>query len=43
VSCSSVEAEYKAMAHSACEMMWLKSMLLKLRFSVDGPMLMYVL
>jgi len=41
VSHFSVEAEYKAMVHTACEMMWLKSLLWELGFNVDGPMPTY--
>jgi len=40
VSYPSAEAEYKAMAHTAYEMTWLKSLLWELEFSVDGPMCM---
>ena len=32
VSRSSAEAEYKAMVYTACEMMWLKNLLLELEF-----------
>ena len=31
----------RVMTHITCEMMWLKSLLWELRFSVDGPMPMY--
>jgi len=41
VSCSSIEVEYRAMAHTTCEMMWLKSLLWELKFNVDGLMSMY--
>ena len=32
VSRSSAEAKYRAMAHTACEMMWLKNLMLELEF-----------
>ena len=38
VSRSSVEAEYRVMAHTACEMMWLENLLLELGFRHPGPM-----
>ena len=38
VSCSRVEAEYRAMAHTAWEMMWLNILLGELGFCEDGPM-----
>ena len=38
MSRSSAEAE---LAHTACEMMWLKFLLLELEFIVDGPMFIY--
>ena len=41
MSHSSAEAEYKAMAHTACEMKWLKTLLGGLEFSEDGLMPMY--
>ena len=41
VSRSSAKAEYRAMAHTTCEMMWVKSLLWELRFSVDYPMSIY--
>jgi len=37
----SVEAKYRVMTHKTCEVMWLKSLLWELDFSVDDPMLMY--
>jgi len=40
MSRSNAEAEYRVMAHT-CEMMWLKSLLWELEFSVDDPKLMY--
>ena len=41
MSHSSAEAEYKAMAHTACEMKWLKTLLGGLEFSEDGLMPTY--
>ena len=41
VARSSAEAEYRAMAHSACEMLWVKSILQEMGFSSDKPMKMY--
>ena len=38
VSCSSAEAEYRAMTHTACEMVWLKNLLIDLGFRQPGPM-----
>ena len=38
VSRSSAEAEYKAMAHTACEMVWLKNLLMELGFRQPEPM-----
>ena len=38
---SSTEAKYKAMTHTACEMMWLKNLLLELDFRQSGPMPMF--
>ena len=35
------EAEYKAMTHTACEMIWLKYLLAELDFRQLGPMLMH--
>ena len=37
----SSEVEYRVMTHTACEIMWLKSLLWELGFSVDGLMAMY--
>ena len=36
VSRSSAEAEFRAMAHTACEMMWLKNFMLELEFKQVG-------
>ena len=36
VSRSSAEAEYRAMAHGTCELLWLRSLLFELGFPVDG-------
>ena len=41
MSHSSTEAEYKAMARTACEIMSLKSLLGELGFTKDDPMSMY--
>ena len=41
VSRSSAEAEYRAMADTTTEMLWLRSLLIELGFSPDGPMQMY--
>ena len=38
---SSVEAEYRVMAHTACEIMWLKNLMMKLSFRQHGPMPMH--
>jgi hypothetical protein len=38
VARSSVEAEYRAMALSLCEMMWVKSLLSKLRLFKGEPL-----
>ncbi|XP_043705360.1 uncharacterized protein LOC122655212 [Telopea speciosissima] len=38
---SSVEAKYRAMAHTTTELMWLKSLLLEMGFPVPTPMKMY--
>jgi len=41
VSRSSAEAEYRAMTHTTCEMMWLKNLLLEFGFRHLGPMSMF--
>jgi len=41
VSRSNAEAEYRAIAHTTCEIMWLKNLLLEFDFSHLGPMLMF--
>ena len=41
VARSSVEAEYRAMAHTSCELMWIKHLLKELRFVVKLPMTMH--
>ena len=38
VSKSSVEAEYRSMTETACEMIWLRSPLSKLGFAIQTPM-----
>ncbi|XP_020246308.1 uncharacterized protein LOC109824184 [Asparagus officinalis] len=41
VSRSSAEAEYRAMAHTACEMVWLRKFMTELGFDQPGPMPMH--
>ena len=41
VARSSAEAEYRAMAHTLCELMWIKHLLEELRFVVKLPMTMH--
>ena len=41
VSRSSAEAEYRAMADTTAEMLWLRSLLIELGFPPEGPMQMY--
>ena len=41
VSRSSAEAEYRAMADTTTEMLWLRSLLIELGFPPEGPMQMY--
>ena len=41
VSRSTAEAEYQAMTHTACEMMWLKNLLIEFGFKQFGPMPMH--
>ena len=41
VSLSSTKTEYRAMAHTACEMIWLKTSLGELDFCEGGPMSIY--
>jgi len=38
---SSAEAEYRVMAHTSCEMMWLKNLLLELGFRQPGHIPMF--
>jgi len=38
VARSSTEAEYRAMAHATCELLWLKHLLEELKFCELGPM-----
>jgi len=35
---SSAKAKYRAMPHTACEMAWLKNLLMELGFRQSGPM-----
>jgi len=37
VSRSNVEAEYRVMTHTTCEMMWLKNLLLEFDFLLSWP------
>jgi hypothetical protein len=41
VARSSAEAEYRAMAHGVCELLWLQTLLRDLGFSNSGPMKLY--
>jgi len=41
ISRSSADAEYRAMTHTTCEMMWLKNLLLEFDFRHLGPMLIF--
>ena len=41
VARSSAEAEYRAMAHTSCKLMWIKHLLEELRFVVKLPMTMH--
>ena len=41
VARSSEEAEYRAMAHTSCELMWIKHLLEELRFVMKLPMTMH--
>lgn len=41
VARSSAEAEYRAMAHTACEMFWLKNLMGELGFAYDEPLPMH--
>jgi len=41
VSRSSAEAEYRAMAHTTCEMVWLKNLLMEHGFRQPGHMPMH--
>lgn len=41
VARSSAEAEYRAMAHTTCELMWLKTLMKEMGFEVDEPMKMF--
>jgi len=41
VARSSAEAEYRAMAHTTCEVVWLRSFLEEIGFSVQLPMPLY--
>ena len=41
VARSNAKAEYRAMTHTSCELMWIKHLLEKLRFVVKLPMTMH--
>ena len=41
VSRSSDETEYRAMAHTSCEMVWLQNLLMELDFRRPGPIPMH--
>ena len=41
VARSSTEAEYRAMAHGVCELLWLQTFLHDLGILKDGPMKLY--
>ena len=41
VAKSSAEAKYRAMAHTSCELMWIKHLRKELRFVVKLPMTMH--
>lgn len=43
VAQSSAEAEYHAMAHTSCEMLWIQSLLRDMGVNVPSPMPMYFL
>ena len=41
MSRSSAEAEYRVIAHTTCEIVWLKNLLMELDFRQPEPMLMH--
>ena len=41
VSRSSAKAEYRVMAHTVCEIMWLKNLMMEFDFTQPGPMSMH--
>ncbi|KAM2798564.1 hypothetical protein COP1_003511 [Malus domestica] len=41
VARSTAEAEYRGMAHGICELLWLRILLIKIRFKPQGSMLLY--
>ena len=41
MSCSSAEAEYRVMTHTACEMVWLKNLLMEFDFRQHESMSMH--
>ncbi|KAJ7954112.1 Retrovirus-related Pol polyprotein from transposon TNT 1-94 [Quillaja saponaria] len=41
VARSSAEAEYRAMAHGTCELLWLKRLMEDLRLTIEKPLMLY--
>ncbi|KAJ7967937.1 Retrovirus-related Pol polyprotein from transposon TNT 1-94 [Quillaja saponaria] len=41
VARSSAEAEYRAMAHRTCELLWLKRLMEDLRLTIEKPLMLY--
>lgn len=41
VSCFGAETKYRALTHAACEMMWLKILMIEPGFHLDNPMTMH--
>ena len=41
VAGSSAEAEYRAMVHTACELIWVHSLIMKFKSQHDKPIPMY--
>ena len=38
---STVEAEFRAMANEICEILWLKQVMVEIKYEVEGPMKLY--